>query len=210
MELSVKNHNSINFQASKRKTKKGNEYYHSNKALVAAGATCALATGLSALITHNKKIPNSRGKYKTILAWFGLTAPLILMGAIADKLTNKERQKTADLVAEVGVENAQLIDDKLKVSKNGNLYKPTTNATLVGAIGIASILALSGISHLLFKKGVVNNEFFKHFGFLSKMFKEAEPTDEISTIIAAFPLVLPALPLMCSDWLNNKQAEKNS
>ena len=207
MELSIKNHSSIKFQANKRKTKNGNEYYHSNKALVAGGATCAFATGLSALISHNKKIPNSK---KTILAWFGLTAPLILMGAIADKLTNKERQKTADLVAEVGAENAQLIDDKLKVSKNGNLYKPTTNATLVGAIGIASILALSGISHLLFKKGVVKNEFFKHFGFLSKMFKEAEPTDEISTIIAAFPLVLPALPLMCSDWLNNKQAEKNS
>ena len=120
MELSIKNHNSINFQASKRKTQKGNEYYHSNNALVAGSATCAFATGLSALITHNKKIPNSK---KTILAWFGLTAPLILMGAIADKLTNKERQKTADLVAEVGVENAQLIDDKLKVSKNGNLYK---------------------------------------------------------------------------------------
>ena len=207
MEFSIKNHNSINFQANKRKTKNGNEYYHSNKALVAGSATCALVTGLSALITHNKKLPHSK---KTILAWFGLTAPLVAMGAIADKLTNKERQKTADLVADVGVENAQLIDDKLKVSKNGNLYKPTTNATLVGAIGIASILALSGISHLLFKKGVVKNEFFKHFGFLSKMFKEAEPTDEISTIIAAFPLVLPALPLMSSDWLNNKQAEKNS
>ena len=58
MELGIKNHNSINFHASKRKTQKGNEYYHSSKALIAGSATCALATGLSALITHNKKIPN--------------------------------------------------------------------------------------------------------------------------------------------------------
>ncbi|MBQ8762271.1 MAG: hypothetical protein IJZ26_03075 [Clostridia bacterium] len=207
MELSIKNHNSINFQASKRKTQKGNEYYHSNKALVAGGATCALATGLSALITHNKKIPNSK---KTILAWFGLTAPLILMGAIADKLTNKERQKTADLIAEVGVENAQLIDDKLKVSKNGNLYKPTGNATLIGGVGLIGILTLSGISHLLFKKGVVKNEIFKHFGFLAKMFTEAGPSDEISALIAAFPAVLPILPLIGSDWLNNQESKKKS
>ena len=166
-----------------------------------------MATGLSALITHNKKIPNSK---KTILAWFGLTAPLILMGAIADKLTNKERQKAADLVAEVGVENAQLIDDKLKVSKNGNLYKPTDNATLIGGVGLIGILTLSGISHLLFKKGVVKNEIFKHFGFLAEMFKGAGPTDEISALIAAFPVALPMLPLIVTDWLNNKQAEKNS
>ena len=207
MELSIKNHNSINFQASKRKTQKGNEYYHSNKALVAGSATCAFATGLSALITHNKKIPNSK---KTILAWFGLTAPLILMGAIADKLTNKERQKTADLVEEVGVENAQLIDDKLKVSKNGNLYKPTGNATLIGGVGLIGILTLSGISHLLFKKGVVKNEIFKHFGSIAKMFTEAGPTDEISALIAAFPAVLPILPLISSDWLNNQEAKKKS
>lgn len=207
MDFSIKNLNPINFQANKHKTQKGNEYYHSNKALIAGSGTCALATGLSALITYNKKILNSK---KTILAWFGLTAPLILMGAIADKLTNKERQKTADLVAEVGVENAQLIDDTLKVSKNGNLYKPTGNATLVGAIGGASILALSGISHLLFKKGVVKNEIFKHFGSIATMFKEADATDEISALIAAFPAILPMLPLMGSDWLNNKQAEKNS
>lgn len=208
MELGIKNHNSINFQASKRKTQKGNEYYHSNKALVAGGATCAFATGLSALITHNKKIPNSRGKYKTTLAWFGLTAPLILMGAIADKLTNKERQKTADLVAEVGAENAQLIDDKLKVSKNGNLYKPTGNATLIGGVGLIGILTLSGISHLLFKKGVVKNEIFKHFGSIAKMFTEVGATDEISALIAAFPAVLPILPLMSSDWLNNQEAKR--
>ena len=207
MELSIKNHNSINFQASKRKTQKGNEYYHSNKALVAGGATCALATGLSALITHNKKIPNSK---KTILAWFGLTAPLILMGAIADKLTNKERQKTADLIAEVGVENAQLIDDKLKVSKNGNLYKPTGNATLIGGVGLIGILTLSGISHLLFKKGVVKNEIFKHFGSIAKMFTEVGATDEISALIAAFPAILPILPLMGSDWLNNQESKKKS
>lgn len=207
MELGIKNHNSINFQASTRKTQKGNEYYHSNKALVAGGATCAFATGLSALITHNKKIPNSK---KTILAWFGLTAPLILMGAIADKLTNKERQKTADLVAEVGVENAQLIDDKLKVSKNGNLYKPTGNATLIGGVGLIGILTLSGISHLLFKKGVVKNEIFKHFGSIAKMFTEVGATDEISALIAAFPAVLPILPLMGSDWLNNQESKKKS
>jgi hypothetical protein len=207
MDFSINNYNSINFQANKHKTQKGNEYYHSNKAMIAGSATCALATGLSALITHNKKIPNSK---KTILAWFGLTAPLILMGAIADKLTNKERQKTADLVAEVGVENAQLIDDKLKVSKNGNLYKPTGNATLIGGAGLIGILTLSGISHLLFKKGVVKNEIFKHLGSIAKMFTEAGPTDEISALIAAFPAVLPMLPLVGSDWLNNKQAEKNS
>ena len=207
MEFSIKNHNSINFHASKRKTKNGNEYYHSNKALVAGGATCAFATGLSALISHNKKIPNSK---KTILAWFGLTAPLILMGAIADKLTNKERQKTADLVAEVGAENAQLIDDKLKVSKNGNLYKPTGNATLIGGVGLIGILTLSGISHLLFKKGVVKNEIFKHFGSIAKMFTEAGPTDEISALIAAFPAVLPILPLIGSDWLNNQEAKIKS
>ena len=207
MVLSIKNHNSINFQTSKRKTKNGNEYYHSNKALVAGGATCALATGLSALITHNKKIPHSK---ETILAWFGLTAPLILMGAIADKLTNKERQKTADFVEEVGVENAQLIDDKLKVSKNGNLYKPTGNATLIGGVGLIGILTLSGISHLLFKKGVVKNEIFKHFGSIAKMFTEAGPTDEISALIAAFPAVLPILPLIGSDWLNNQEAKKKS
>ena len=203
MEISIKNLNSINFQANKRKTKNGNDYYHSNKALVAGGATCAFATGLSALITHNKKIPNSK---KTILVWFCLTAPFIAMGAIADKLTNKERQKTADLVAEVGVENAQLIDDKLKVSKNGNLYKQTKNATLIGGATIIGTLALSGISHLLFKKGIVKNEFFKHFGLISKIFIENVDEYEVDALI---PLVLPILPLMCSDWLNNKQAEKN-
>ena len=207
MDFSIKNLNSINFQANKHKTQKGNEYYHSNKALIAGSGSCALATGLSALITHNKKIPNSK---KTILAWFGLTAPLILMGAIADKLTNKERQNTADLVAEVGVENAQLIDDKLKVSKNGNLYKPTGNATIISGIGLIGILTLSGISHLLFKKGVVKNEIFKHFGFLAELFIEADPIDEISALIAAFPVALPMLPLIGSDWLNNKQAQKNS
>ena len=207
MDFSIKNHNSINFQASTRKTQKGNDYYHTNKALVAGGATCAFATGLSALITHNKKIPNSK---KTILAWFGLTAPLILMGAIADKLTNKERQKTADFVEEVGVENAQLIDDKLKVSKNGNLYKPTGNATLIGGVGLIGILTLSGISHLLFKKGVVKNEIFKHFGSIAKMFTEVGATDEISALIAAFPAVLPILPLIGSDWLNNQESKKKS
>ena len=207
MDLSIKNHNSIIFQASKRKTKNGNEYYHSNKALIAGSGTCVLATGLSALITHNKKIPNSK---KTILACFGLTAPLILMGAIADKLTNKERQKTSDLVALVAPEKAQLIDDKLKVSKNGNLYKPTSNATLVGAIGITSYLALSGISHLLFKKGVVKNKIFEHLGSIAELFIKVGPLDEITAILAAFPVVLPMLPLIGTDWLNNKQAEKNS
>ena len=204
MELGIKNHNLINFQASKRKTQKGNDYYHSNKALVAGGATCAFATGLSALITHNKKIPNSK---KTILAWFGLTAPLILMGAIADKLTNKERQKTADLIAEVGVENAQLIDKSLQVSKNGEIYKPTASGTIVAGVGIFSILILSGISHLLFKKGIVKNEIFKHFGSIAEIFTEVEATDEISAIIAAFPAVLATLPLIGSDLINNQQAK---
>ena len=207
MDFSIKNLNPINFQANKHKTQKGNEYYHSNKALIAGSGTCALATGLSALIPYNKKIPNSK---KTILAWFGLTAPLILMGAIANKLTNKERQKTADLVAEVGVENAQLINDKLKVSKNGNLYKPTGNATLIGGVGLIGILTLSGISHLLFKKGVVKNEIFKHFGSIAKMFTEVGVTDEISALIAAFPAVLPILPLIGSDWLNNQESKKKS
>ena len=110
MDFKIVNNNSINFRARKRKTKLGNEYYHANKALIAGSGTCALATGLSAIISHNQKIPSSQ---KTILAWFGLTAPLILMGAIADKLTNKERGKTADLIAQVGVKKAQLIDDKL-------------------------------------------------------------------------------------------------
>ena len=210
MELSVRNINSTNFQASKRKTQKGNEYYHSNKALIAGSGSCALLTGLAALITHNDKMGNSRNKYKTTLACFGLTLPLVLMGAIADKLTNKERQKTADLVAEVGDENAKLIDDKLQVSKNGKLYKPTSNATLLGFIGGASILALSGISHLLFKKEIVKNEIFKQFGFLAKMFAETGPTDEISSLIAAFPVVLSILPLICSDWLNNQEAKKKS
>ncbi len=207
MDFSIKNHNSINFQANKRKTKNGNEYCHTNNALTVGGTTCALATGLSSLITHKKNIPNSK---KTILAWFGLTAPLILMGAIADKLTNKERQKAADLIAEVGVEQAQLIDKNLKVSKNGNLYKQTANGTIVAAIGTFSVLALSGISHLLLKKGVVKNEIFKHFNKIFELGCEMGGGDELAVFIGSLPATLPFLPLIGSDWLNKKQAEKNS
>ena len=210
MELSIKNHNSINFQASKRKTQKGNEYYHSNKALIAGSGTCALATGLSAYIAHNKKIPNSKAAG---LACFGFTAPLILIGALADKLTNKERQQTADLIAEVGVENAPLIDDTLKVSKKRKLYKPTESATLISLPGILGILTLSGISHLLFKKGIVKNDIFDKIGFIAKSFVHTVSTggvDEVSFYIAALPISLSILPLIATDWLNNLEAKRKS
>ena len=49
----------INFNANKRRTVSGNEYNHSNKALIAGGISCVPATGLSTLIKNNSKITKS-------------------------------------------------------------------------------------------------------------------------------------------------------
>ena len=74
---------------------KAYEYNHSNKALIAGGISCVSATGLSTLIKNDSKITKS----KITLTTFALTAPLIALGALADSVTNKERQKTADLIS---------------------------------------------------------------------------------------------------------------
>lgn len=204
MDFSIKNYNSKNFKSSKRKTKNGNDYYHSNVALIAGCGSCALTTGVTTYLMHKYKKTNS---IKTMLASLGLSLPLVLLGALADKVTNKERQKTADLAAEVGVENAQLIDENIKVSKNGRAYKETKTGTGAMLLWGLSCFGLSGLSFLLLKKGVVKNNYLKQ---LSKIFEILIPTlDDYQTFLASiFILGTPALPLAASDLLNNIQEKR--
>ena len=194
----------INFNAKKRRTVSGNEYNHSNKALIAGGISCVSATGLSTLIKNDSKITKS----KITLTTFALTAPLIALGALADSVTNKERQKTADLISKVGPKHALLIDEDLKVSKNGKVYKTTNNGTKFSVAGITGAVVLSGISRLLFKKGVVKNEIFKRCGELYKFVSDQAPDDVVGFLIATFPLTITTLPLMISDLLNNNEERK--
>lgn len=192
---------SVNFKSYKRKTQNGNEYYHSNKALITGSLICATATGLLGLGAR-KQTP------KAPLVWFGLTAPMVIIGAIADKLTNKEQQKAADLVADYGIDIAQQIDHNIEISKEGIPSKSDYNGTKVGLIGAAGIMCLSTLSHLLAKK-CPSNKFLKNFGYIYEHIEKHLDDFIMAPIAILFPFVLPVIPFFISDWLNNKQIEKH-
>ena len=147
------------FTSRTRTTKDGNPYYHSNIGLKVGAVTGTIGAinWLSYLKPKNmepafdfikkfvkgddaEKLISEIKAQSTRLKKYAIPFALIAgacsigCGILVDHLRNKNAQKSADIIAEVGDANAPFVDDSIDYTKYGTAYHKSKQGSKLGAL----------------------------------------------------------------------------
>ena len=150
--VAAKNVKDVNFKGAYQRTENGTPNYKTNSGIKAGG-------GVAGLYALSAVLFSSKGHVKDAIPYLGIGLMSIGCGAIVDKIRNKKAAEKADMIREVGLKQAVLVDDSIEFTRTGRGYYHSKDGVKKGGLLGLAVGGIGALSIYLFDKEATRKAF---------------------------------------------------